>query len=86
MICAENGHVELLQWMRAQRPPFPCDFEACLELAEDEAVRAYFRTGLDPLAMCNIDTDDDDAVTLVVADAVAHIGQKVDVNATDSDG
>ena len=41
-IVAKQGHLELLKWLRARRPPCPCDFGACLELAEDEAVRAYF--------------------------------------------
>jgi ankyrin repeat protein len=84
---AKQGHLELLKWMRAQRPPCPCNFNACLELAEDGGeVRAYFQTGLELLAMCNTEAEDDDTVTEMVADVVALIDQGVDINATDSDG
>jgi ankyrin repeat protein len=77
-IVAENSHVELLKWMCAQRPPCPCDFNACLELAEDEAVRAYFQTGLDLLAMCILPSEKTATVAL--------IDQGADVNVTESDG
>ena len=41
-IMVESGQLGLLKWMCAQKPPCPCDFEACLELAEEGgAVEAY---------------------------------------------
>jgi len=46
--------------MRAQRPPCLCDFEVCLELAQDGAVPSYFHKGLDLLDMYNTETEDDD--------------------------
>jgi hypothetical protein len=83
-IIAKNGHVELLKWIRAQPPPCPCDFEACLELAEEgRAVRAYIQMALHFLAMCQTETKDMTATE--TADAVALIDQGADVNATDSD-
>ena len=81
---AENGHVELLERMRAQRPPCPCDFNACLEVAEDKAVWAYFQTGLDLLRMCGIRTETMTATE--TADAVALIDQGADLHAKDSYG
>jgi hypothetical protein len=88
-IVAKQCHLELLKWMRAQRLPCPCDLEACLELAKDGGeVRAYFQTGLDLLAMCDTEIDDDDDATVaeMVANVVALVDQGVDINATDSHG
>jgi hypothetical protein len=72
-IIAKNGHVELLKWMRAQ-PPCPCDFEVCLELAEEGgAVQAYLQIALHLLMMCMTETKDMTATK--AADAVALVDQ-----------
>jgi hypothetical protein len=34
-VVVQQGQLGLLKWMRAQKPPYPCDFEACLEVAEE---------------------------------------------------
>jgi hypothetical protein len=62
---AKQSHLELLKLMRAQQPPCPCDYELCLELAEDGGeVQAYFQMGLNLLTMCNPVTEDDDDDTV----------------------
>ena len=43
----QQGQLELVKWMRAQQPPCPCDFWACLRLAEAEAMWTYFEMGQD---------------------------------------
>jgi len=50
---AEQRQLELLKWMRAQRPPCSCDFETCLCLAEDEGVYTYFQISINLLDMCS---------------------------------
>jgi ankyrin repeat protein len=86
-IVAKKGHLELLKLIRAQRPQCPCDFKACLELAEDgRKVRAYFQTELDLLAMCNTKEAKDHDTVIEMADVVALIDQGTDVNVTESDG
>ena len=46
-IVVHRCQLGLLKWMRAQKTPCPCDFEACLELAEEGgAVEAYVTMGL----------------------------------------
>jgi len=82
-IVVHRCQLGLLKWMRAQRPPRPCDFEACLELAgEGGAVEAYVTMGLDLLRMCSTRP----MPATETADAVALIGQGVDLHAKDSDG
>ena len=84
-LVVQQGELGLLKWMRAQKPPCPCDFEACLGLAEEGgAVRAYLQMGLDLLRMCGISTEDMTATE--TADAVGLIDQGADVHAKDSDG
>jgi ankyrin repeat protein len=71
--------------MRAQKPPCPCDFEACLGLAEEGgAVRAYLQTGLDLLRMCDISTEDVTATE--TADAVGLISEGADLHVKDKIG
>jgi L-asparaginase II len=75
--------VGLLKWMRAHCPRCPCDFEACLELAEEGgAVRAYLQMALDLLRMCNIE----DRSATETADAVGLIDQGADLHAKTNDG
>jgi len=82
-IVVHRCQLGLLKWMRAQRPPRPCDFEACLELAEEGgAVEAYVTMGLDLLRMCSTRP----MPATETADAVALVDQGVDLHAKDSDG
>ena len=79
-LAISSGQLEMVKWMRAQCPPCPCDFEACLELAEEGgAVRAYLQMGLDLLRMCGISTEDMTATE--TADAVGLIDQGADLHA-----
>jgi len=32
-LAVQHGQLELVKWMRAQKPPCPCDFKKCLRLA-----------------------------------------------------
>ena len=74
-----SGQLEMVKWMRAQCPPCPCDFEACLELAEEGgAVRAYLQMGLDLLRMCS---NTETMTAIDTADAVGLIDQGADVHA-----
>jgi ankyrin repeat protein len=74
----------MVKWMRAQCPPCPCDFEACLELAEEGgAVRAYLQMGLDLLRMCS---NTETMTAIDTADAVGLIDQGADVHAKDNGG
>jgi hypothetical protein len=51
-LVVRQGELGLLKWMRAQKPPCPCDFEACVGPAEKGgAVRAYLQMGLNLLRM-----------------------------------
>jgi ankyrin repeat protein len=71
--------------MRAQKPPCPCDFQVCLELAEEGgAVRAYLQMGLDPLRMCDTSTGDMSATE--TADAVGLIDQGADLHTKNNYG
>ena len=82
-IVVQRGQLGLLKWMRAQKTPCPCDFEACLELAgEGGAVEAYVTMGLDLLRMCSTRP----MPATETADAVALIGQGTDLHAKDSWG
>ena len=82
-LAISSGQLEMVKWMRAQKPPCPCDFRACLELAEEGgAVRAYLQMGLDLLRMCRISTEDMTATET----AVGLIDQGADVHAEDSHG
>ena len=73
----QESELGLLKWMRTQKPPCPCDFRACLELAEQGgAVRAYLQTELDLGKMCGTETENMTATE--TADAVALIDQGVD--------
>ena len=80
-----NGRLAMIKWVRAQKPPCPCDFTKCRRLAkEGGAVWAYFQMGLDLLSKCE-DT------RLMRSKAgwvgvVALIDQGADVNAKKSDG
>jgi hypothetical protein len=79
-LVVQQGQLGLLKWMRAQKPPCPCDFEACLGLAEEGgAVRAYLQMGLDLLRMCRISPEDMTATEM--ADAVGLIDQGADMHA-----
>ena len=54
-LAISSGQLEMVKWMRAHCPPCPCDFEACLELAEEGgAVEAYLQAGLNLLDICNL--------------------------------
>jgi ankyrin repeat protein len=78
-LVVQQGELGLLKWMRAQKPPCPCDFWVCLRLAEENGgVRAYLQRGLDLLYMCGISSEDMTATE--TADAVALIDQGADVN------
>ena len=82
-LAISSGQLEIVKWMRAQCPPCPCDFEACLELAEEGgAVRAYLQMGLDLLRMCKTETMN----AIDTADAVGLIDQGADVHAKDNYG
>jgi hypothetical protein len=84
-LVVQQGQLGLLKWMRAQKPPCPCDFRACLGLAEEGgAVRAYLQMGLDLLRMCDISTEDMSATE--TADAVGLIDQGADVHAKNIGG
>ena len=49
----KDGRLEMIKWVRAQKPPCPCNWRKCLRLAkENGAVRAYFQNGLDLVNMC----------------------------------
>ena len=80
----ESGQLGLPKCMRAQKPPCPYDFEACLELAEDEAMWDYLQVGLDLLEMCLTETEYVTATQ--TADAVALIAQGADMHTKSSDG
>jgi hypothetical protein len=81
-LVVQQGQLGLLKWMRAQKPPCPCDFKACLGLAEEGgAMRAYLQMGLDLLRMSGINIKDITAIE--TADAVGLIGQGADVQAKD---
>jgi hypothetical protein len=82
-LAISSGQLEMVKWMRAQKPPCPCDFEACLELAEEGgAVRAYLQMGLDLLRMCKTET----MVATETADAVGLIDQGADLHAKTNNG
>ena len=84
-LVVQQGELGLLKWMRAQKPPCPCNFEACLQLAEEGgAVWAYLQMGLDLLNMCGISTEDMTATE--TADAVGLIDQGADLHAKDNIG
>jgi hypothetical protein len=69
-LAISSGQLGLLEWMSAHYPPCPCDFVACLGLAEEGgAVRAYLQMALDLLRICNIE----DMSVTETADAVAFI-------------
>jgi len=82
-LAVSSGRVEMVKWMRSQKkPPCPCDFKECLQLAEGEAVRAYFQKGLDLLHMCETDP----MTAAVTADIVVLINQGADVHVKTSGG
>ena len=84
-LVVQEGELGLLKWMRAQKPPCPCDFEVCLGLAkEGGAVRAYLQMGLDLLDLCSISTEDNTVTE--TANAVGLIDQGADLHAEDSHG
>jgi hypothetical protein len=41
MHAAISGHLNVLQWARAQQPPCPWGAQACLHFARDEATREW---------------------------------------------
>jgi hypothetical protein len=48
-VVVQQGQLGLLKWMCAQKPPYPCDFEACLEVAEEGgAAEVYIQMGRPP--------------------------------------
>ena len=79
-LAISSGQLEMVKWMRAQKPPCPCDFRVCLGLAEEGgAVRAYLQMGLDFLRICSFNT-----ITMSMtetADVVALIDQGTDLHA-----
>ena len=78
-LVVQEGELGLLKWMRAQKPPCPCDFEACLELAEEGgAVWAYLQMGLDLVRMCS---NTGTMTATETANAVGLIGQGADLHA-----
>jgi hypothetical protein len=82
-LAVSSGLVEMVKWMRKKKPPCPCDFKECLRLAESEAVRMYFRKGLDLLHMCQADL----MTPAVTTDIVALINnQGADVHVKTSGG
>jgi hypothetical protein len=83
-LAISSGQLEMVKWMRAQCPPCPCDFEACLELAEEGgAVRAYLQMALDLLRMCS---NTETMVATDTADAVSLIDQGADLHVKTNDG
>jgi len=44
-LVVQQGELGLLKWMRAQKPPCPCDFRVCLGLAEEGGAVAASRWG-----------------------------------------
>jgi hypothetical protein len=84
-VVVQKDQLGLLKWMRAQKPPYPCDFEECLELAaEGGEVEAYLQMGLDLLGMrsTNVDT----MTATETADALALIDQGADLHAKNNNG
>jgi len=38
-----DDRLEMVEWVRAQKPPCPCDFEKNLQLAKDGGIHDYFQ-------------------------------------------
>ena len=73
----KDGRLEMIKWVRALKPPCPCDFVKCRQLASDETVEMYFQLGLDLISEC---------ASKQMSKAMDLIGHGVDVQAKRSGG